>query len=353
MADGGKSSAKNTAADSKGKKRKHYLPHNKPVKQKGYPLRPGVQGFFITCDGGRERQASREAINVIDSFYEELVHGIDAEEKSVELSAQPTNKKIKFTYSESSSGEEEDDDEDSSEEVVGGEEDDDTKRGAESKSKACPSEKDGDRQSLKTETVDPHKKDGVSSGEHAEGAVIGVNKIRKGSEDLARDDVEPPVKKRCLGKDPLKAEIAEQKEDESIDKLIETELEELSDKNKRRFLSLDTGCNGLVFVQMRKHGQELGPREIVEHLMTTAASTRKHMSRFLLRVLPIEVSCYASEEEISRAIKPLVAQYFPIETDNPQKFAVLYDARSNSGIDRMKIINSVVKSIPGPPQSLS
>ena len=40
----------------------------KAVKKKGaYPLRPGVQGFFITCDGGRERQASHEAINVIDS----------------------------------------------------------------------------------------------------------------------------------------------------------------------------------------------------------------------------------------------------------------------------------------------
>lgn len=30
-------------------------------------LRPGVQGFYITCDGGRERQASHEAVNVIDS----------------------------------------------------------------------------------------------------------------------------------------------------------------------------------------------------------------------------------------------------------------------------------------------
>ena len=38
------------------------------MKKKGsYPLHPGVQGFFITCDGGREHQASREAINVIDS----------------------------------------------------------------------------------------------------------------------------------------------------------------------------------------------------------------------------------------------------------------------------------------------
>lgn len=55
------------AAD-KGKKRRQFLPHNRPVKKKGaYPLRPGIQGFFITCDGGRERQASHEAIYVLDS----------------------------------------------------------------------------------------------------------------------------------------------------------------------------------------------------------------------------------------------------------------------------------------------
>lgn len=41
--------------------------------------------------------------------------------------------------------------------------------------------------------------------------------------------------------------------------------------------------------------------------------------RFILRVLPIEVACYASEEEISRAIKPLVEQYFPEGTENPHK----------------------------------
>lgn len=37
------------------------------MKKGAYPLRPGVQGFYITCDGGRERQASQEAVNVIDS----------------------------------------------------------------------------------------------------------------------------------------------------------------------------------------------------------------------------------------------------------------------------------------------
>ncbi|XP_042400003.1 uncharacterized protein LOC121989807 [Zingiber officinale] len=48
-----------------GKKRK-YLPHGKPVRKGLYPLRPGVQGFFLTCDGGRERQATNEALNLLE-----------------------------------------------------------------------------------------------------------------------------------------------------------------------------------------------------------------------------------------------------------------------------------------------
>jgi tRNA acetyltransferase TAN1 len=36
-------------------------------------------------------------------------------------------------------------------------------------------------------------------------------------------------------------------------------------------------------------------------------------TRFILRVLPAEVACYASEEEITKAISPLVEKYFPTE----------------------------------------
>ncbi|WRX31818.1 THUMP domain - like 2 [Theobroma cacao] len=239
---------KPNTATTKGKKRKQYLPHNKAVKKKGaYPLRPGVQGFFITCDGGRERQAAHEAINVIDTATEET-------------------------------------------------------KGT--------------------------KEDGVNI------------------ENQADNFMEPPAKKQCRETDTSKCET--NGKEKSIDKLIEAELKELGDKSKRRFINLDSGCNGVVFVQMRKKEGDPGPKDIAQHMMTSAASTRKHMSRFILRVLPVEVACYASEEEITRAIKPLIAQYFPVETQNPWKFAVLYEARANSGIDRMKIINSVAKSIPAP-----
>lgn len=48
-------------------------------------------------------------------------------------------------------------------------------------------------------------------------------------------------------------------------------------------------------------------------------------SRFILRVLPAEVVCYASEEEITRAIAPLVEKYFPKESPSGHKVTFLLD----------------------------
>ncbi|KAF8041203.1 hypothetical protein BT93_B3204 [Corymbia citriodora subsp. variegata] len=325
MATDGKSKPATGGGDgdgTKGKKRKQYLPHNRPVKKKGsYPLRPGVQGFFITCDGGRERQASREAIDVIDSFFEELLYGNGAASKPAEAVSKPANKKIKFSYSESESSSDEDDGENENGE--------------------------NESESHKGEEVDPGKSKDENSELQKEDKQSHVETAGT-LEEQCNEAGEPPSKKQCLENCSSKCSLKDSKEEKSIDKLIEDEIRELGDKNKRRFVTLDSGCNGVIFIQMRKQDGDPGPRDIVQHIMQSAASTRKHMSRFILRVLPVEVACYASEEEISKAIKPLVTRYFPLETDHPQKFAVLYDARANSGIDRMKIINSVAKSVPGP-----
>ncbi|KAK6138289.1 hypothetical protein DH2020_027980 [Rehmannia glutinosa] len=157
--------------------------------------------------------------------------------------------------------------------------------------------------------------------------------------------VEPPVKRQCM-ESPNCGNLSKKVEDKSVDKLIEAELAELGDRSKRRFCKLDTGCNGVVFIQMRKKDGDPSPKDIVQHMMTSLASTKKHVSRFLLRVLPVEASCYTSEEEIKRAIKPLIDKHFPMEIQVPRKFAVLYDARANTGADRRKVIDAVAKCVP-------
>ncbi|KAM7509883.1 hypothetical protein LguiB_008758 [Lonicera macranthoides] len=324
-------------SNNNNKRKQRYLPHNKAVKKGGYPLKPGVQGFFITCDGGRERQASQEAINVLDSFYEELVNGTASKRKLEELPNKPVNKKIKFAYSDS------DDDDDNENGDAQNDKEDEEQRGTDIA-------RDGNDGSLENEELDPQKEEGKCCENKTEGNRDADTEDGKNHENKEAKAEEQAAKEKCLEKDAAKFEkvISDKRDETSIDKLIEAELEELKDKSKRLFNNLDSGCNGVIFIQMRKRDGDPSPSDIVRHTMTSVASTRKHMSRFILRVLPVEVTCYPSEEEISRAIKPLIERYFPAETQTPQKFAVLYEARANTGVDRMKIINAVAKSIPEP-----
>ncbi|GAB4835256.1 hypothetical protein Ancab_000165 [Ancistrocladus abbreviatus] len=319
-----------SGADNDKKRKQRYLPHNKPVKKKGAnPLRPGIQGFFITCDGGKERQAAYEAINVIDSFFEEILHGKDENAKAEAAPNKPLNKKIRFTYSDCSDDEDEDG---ADEEVNNLESHADANTGCPGNGKSdCREEEVSDKNQINEATGDSK------------------DNLKENDGNNTSEIEEPPAKKQCYDSAELKSGNPSQvKAEKSVDKLIEAELEELGDKNKRRFVKLDSGCNGVVLIQMRRRDGDPGPKEIVQHMMESAASTRKHMSRFMLRVLPVLVTCYASEEEISRAIKPTIAQYFPAEAETPVKFSVLYDARANTGIDRMKIIDAVAKSVPGP-----
>lgn len=45
-------------------------------------------------------------------------------------------------------------------------------------------------------------------------------------------------------------------------------------------MKLDPGCNGIVFIQMKRREGDPSPKDIVQHAMTSAAATKKHMSRF-------------------------------------------------------------------------
>ncbi|XP_059315313.1 uncharacterized protein LOC132065793 [Lycium ferocissimum] len=340
MATDNKSKQKN---GNKNKNRQRYRPNNKAVKKGGYPLRPGVQGFYITCDGGRERQASQEAVNVIDSFYEELVQGTNSKFGQGELSEKPVNKKTVFKYSDSSSSDDDEDDDNVNDENQTKEET--------SKVEQHEEKTDDEVGSLKAGKSEPENKDNISTDEQIQGNTENKEEPVEATHEQKDIDVgEPPAKKQCVEREaPESGNIASGKtEEKSIDKLIEAELAELGDKSKRRFSYLDSGCNGVVFVHMSKKDGDPNPKEIVQHMMSSLASTKRHVSRFILRVLPVEVTCYASEEEIGKAITPLITKYLTAENDTPKKFAVLYEARANTGINKMKIIDTVAKAVPSP-----
>ncbi|XP_071736216.1 uncharacterized protein [Rutidosis leptorrhynchoides] len=330
-----------TAGNNNKKRKNHYRQPNKSVKKKGsYPLRPGVQGFFITCDGGRERQASQEAVQVFDSFLEDLAEGEDSD--GTPTPVLPINKKIKFSYSDSEDDADHDDEKNDGAHIVVAS---DTLNDATPKNEGDGSETKEIAEDSKNSHVNYEGATPKNEGDATE-----TKEITKDIKISHEDGKQQLEKKPHIEKGEAKCEqvVKSKVEEMSVDQLIEAELAELKDKSKRRFNYLDSGCNGVVFVEMRKRDEDPTPKEIAQRMITYAATTQKHMSRFILRVLPVEVTCYASEEEISRAIKPLIARYFPMEVETPYKFAVLCEARANSGVEKMKIINVVAKSVPEP-----
>ncbi|KAK8928269.1 hypothetical protein KSP39_PZI017588 [Platanthera zijinensis] len=275
------------------------------------PHRSELQAVFILCDRKKENRSSILVIFILLTFYEELVHGSSA--KFTTISSKPVNKIIKFKDTDSSSDED------------GPPAENNGTQEPEEKSKNSIENVDEEK-----ECVSPQRED---------------NHVEKYAEETDCT----LAKRQCLENVAPAPETVVVTKNKPIDELIEDELSELGDRKKRHFVSLDSGCNGCIFVQMHKKLGDPSPSAIAHHMISYAASTKKHMSRFILRVVPVEVTCYASEEEVSKSIKPLIEHYFPVDT--PLKvilFAVLYEARSNTGIERMTIINAVAKSVPQP-----
>ena len=174
-------------------------------------------------------------------FYEELVHAKDSGVKLAELPNKPSNKKIKFSYSDSSGSDDDDDEED--------EEEDDKSdtRGDDTASHKDVINQESNPQDAINQESDPHTKDDVNHGNQTEekdndNDGDGKNDENqpdndnngdgKNHENQPKETEEPPTKKQCVETVATKSVIHAKVEEKSIDKLIEAELEELGDKNK-------------------------------------------------------------------------------------------------------------------------
>lgn len=160
-------------------------------------------------------------------FYEELVHGKDSGVKLAELPNKPSNKKIKFSYSDSSGSDDDDEEE---------EEDDEDKsdtRGDDTASHKDAINQESNPQDAINQESDPHTKDDVNHGNQTEEKDNdGDGKNDENHENQPKETEEPPAKKQCVETVATKSVIHAKVEEKSIDKLIEAELEELGDKNK-------------------------------------------------------------------------------------------------------------------------
>lgn len=106
----------------------------------------------------------------------------------------------------------------------------------------------------------------------------------------------------------------------------------------RRFQVVDSGAKNVLFIRTTLEN----PVELAEKIMADIQRTKQQQSRFLIRLVPIEVTCKAYIKDIEKAIEPLLEKYFK---DQPRTFSIVFNHRNNSNIPRDEVIKVVADKV--------
>lgn len=122
-----------------------------------------------------------------------------------------------------------------------------------------------------------------------------------------------------------------------VDEALAKEVKELQEQSSRgsvrKFQVVETGSNNCIFIKTTVPD----PVDLVVRIMKDIETTKNQKCRFLLRMLPIEITCKATMKNMEESFKPLVDKHFSLEG---RTFSIIYRARCNNSISREDVINT-------------
>ncbi|KAK2711539.1 THUMP domain-containing protein 1-like [Artemia franciscana] len=118
---------------------------------------------------------------------------------------------------------------------------------------------------------------------------------------------------------------------EDIESDLDSELKSLrtAEIEQKRFQVVDSGANNVVFIKTTVPS----PLEVAQKIINDIKENGEQKTRFLLRLLPVELTCRASIEEIKKALQPIITEHFK----DAKNFHIQVHAR-NSNIKRDNIL---------------
>ncbi|XP_076760014.1 THUMP domain-containing protein 1 homolog [Xylocopa sonorina] len=137
--------------------------------------------------------------------------------------------------------------------------------------------------------------------------------------------------------------VSENDEEDDISTALNKELDVLKTEyskpvNARRFQVVDTGVKNVVFIRSTL----TNPLELVTKIITELNKTKQQRTRFLLRLLPIEVVCKANMTDIKAKANVMLEKYFAQE---PKTFSIVFNRHSNNNIHRDEVIEDLAEII--------
>ncbi|KAH8286932.1 hypothetical protein KR018_010713, partial [Drosophila ironensis] len=134
-----------------------------------------------------------------------------------------------------------------------------------------------------------------------------------------------------------KAASEEDPDDDDLEAAAAKCRESLSSR-KVRFQNVDTGTTNCVFIRTLLED----PVTLGKHIVQDIAATGKSMSRFVLRLVPIETVCRANMPDIVEAAGALFDKHFLKE---PSSYGIIFNHRFNQQIKRDQVITQLAELV--------
>ncbi|XP_043248501.1 THUMP domain-containing protein 1 homolog [Colletes gigas] len=143
--------------------------------------------------------------------------------------------------------------------------------------------------------------------------------------------------------DSVNSKTEQDDEKDDISTALNKEINELRAEYKkpiaaRRFQAVDTGVKNVIFIKSTLPD----PLELVTKIVTELDKTKQQRTRYLLRLLPIEVVCKAYMDDIKLKADVVLEKYFAQE---PKTFSIVFNRHCNNNIHRDEVIEDLAEII--------
>ncbi|XP_058799951.1 THUMP domain-containing protein 1 homolog [Phymastichus coffea] len=185
----------------------------------------------------------------------------------------------------------------------------------------------------------------VTSVQNNEDNKVEPNEIPIKKEEAKQNENERSKDKYEENKEENKVNEDEnvESEDEDISATLNKELDELKAEAlqsplQKKFQVVDTGVSNVVFIKTTVSDTLKLSTAIIEDIH----KNKKQKSRYLLRMLPVQVVCKAYLDDIKSKAEVLFEKYFAQE---PKTFSIVFNRHSNSNLNRLDVIEDLAQII--------
>uniref|UniRef100_A0A914XAM7 THUMP domain-containing protein n=1 Tax=Plectus sambesii TaxID=2011161 RepID=A0A914XAM7_9BILA len=139
------------------------------------------------------------------------------------------------------------------------------------------------------------------------------------------------------------AEATAVDDEEDIADALKRECAESVRPGRRRLLQRPTGAKNTIFVASTAGEDKC---EIARRLVKEVQEDGESVCRFLMRILPVEVTCKFYLDDVSKAAAQLISKHFA-NVDPPPSYAVMYKSRNQDKLSRKDAIDIVTEAVRG------